>query len=81
MVAKLATGSGLTPSASSVTARESRFASQSQSATSRAHWAARDGASSGHASSQMAAMSAAGIHVVKSPAEIGEMMAKVLGKA
>jgi hypothetical protein len=26
-------------------------------------------------------MAAAGIHVVKSPAEIGEMMAKVLGKA
>jgi len=25
-------------------------------------------------------MTAAGIHVVKSPAEIGEMMAKVLGK-
>jgi succinyl-CoA synthetase alpha subunit len=29
----------------------------------------------------MEAMAAAGIHVVKSPAEIGEMMAKVLGKA
>jgi succinyl-CoA synthetase alpha subunit len=35
----------------------------------------------GTAASKMAAMSAAGIHVVKSPAEIGEMMAKVLGKA
>jgi succinyl-CoA synthetase alpha subunit len=35
----------------------------------------------GTAESKMAAMSAAGIHVVKSPAEIGETMAKVLGKA
>ena len=35
----------------------------------------------GTAASKMAAMSAAGIHVVKSPAEMGEMMAKVLGKA
>jgi succinyl-CoA synthetase alpha subunit len=34
----------------------------------------------GTAASKMAAMEAAGIHVVKSPAEIGEMMAKVLGK-
>ena len=34
----------------------------------------------GTAESKMAAMSAAGIHVVKSPADIGEMMAKVLGK-
>jgi succinyl-CoA synthetase alpha subunit len=33
----------------------------------------------GTAASKMAAMTAAGIHVVKSPAEIGEMMAKVLG--
>jgi len=35
----------------------------------------------GTAASKMAAMSAAGIHVVKSPAEMGEMMASVLGKA
>jgi succinyl-CoA synthetase alpha subunit len=35
----------------------------------------------GTAASKMAAMSAAGIHVVKSPAEMGQMMAKVLGKA
>jgi succinyl-CoA synthetase alpha subunit len=35
----------------------------------------------GTAASKMAAMTAAGIHVVKSPAEIGEMMAKVLGKS
>ncbi len=35
----------------------------------------------GTAASKMAAMAAAGIHVVKSPAEIGAMMAKVLGKA
>jgi succinyl-CoA synthetase alpha subunit len=35
----------------------------------------------GTATSKMAAMTAAGIHVVKSPAEIGAMMAKVLGKA
>jgi succinyl-CoA synthetase alpha subunit len=35
----------------------------------------------GTAESKMAAMTAAGIHVVKSPAEIGETMAKVLGKA
>jgi|SRR6187402_1043608 len=35
----------------------------------------------GTAESKMAAMEAAGIHVVKSPAEIGEMMARVLGKA
>jgi succinyl-CoA synthetase alpha subunit len=35
----------------------------------------------GTAEGKMAAMTAAGIHVVKSPAEIGEMMAKVLGKA
>jgi succinyl-CoA synthetase alpha subunit len=34
----------------------------------------------GTAESKMAAMTAAGIHVVKSPAEIGETMAKVLGK-
>ena len=34
----------------------------------------------GTAESKMAAMSAAGIHVVKSPAEIGETMARVLGK-
>jgi succinyl-CoA synthetase alpha subunit len=34
----------------------------------------------GTAESKMEAMAAAGIHVVKSPAEIGEMMAKVLGK-
>ncbi len=34
----------------------------------------------GTAASKMTAMTAAGIHVVKSPAEIGEMMAKVLGK-
>jgi succinyl-CoA synthetase alpha subunit len=34
----------------------------------------------GTAASKMAAMSAAGIHVVKSPAEIGDMMAKLLGK-
>ena len=33
----------------------------------------------GTAESKMAAMAAAGIHVVKSPAEIGETMAKVLG--
>jgi succinyl-CoA synthetase alpha subunit len=35
----------------------------------------------GTAEGKMAAMSAAGIHVVKSPAEIGDMMAKVLGRA
>jgi succinyl-CoA synthetase alpha subunit len=35
----------------------------------------------GTAESKMAAMTAAGIHVVKSPAEIGATMAKVLGKA
>ena len=35
----------------------------------------------GTAASKMAAMSAAGIHVVKSPAEIGDMMARLLGKA
>ncbi|MGI4853522.1 MAG: succinate--CoA ligase subunit alpha [Janthinobacterium lividum] len=34
----------------------------------------------GTAESKMAAMSAAGIHVVKSPAEIGETMARVLGR-
>ena len=34
----------------------------------------------GTAESKMAAMTAAGIHVVKSPAEIGETMASVLGK-
>jgi succinyl-CoA synthetase alpha subunit len=34
----------------------------------------------GTAESKMAAMAAAGIHVVKSPAEIGETMARVLGK-
>jgi succinyl-CoA synthetase alpha subunit len=34
----------------------------------------------GTAESKMKAMSEAGIHVVKSPAEIGETMAKVLGK-
>ena len=35
----------------------------------------------GTAESKMQAMADAGIHVVKSPAEIGETMAKVLGKA
>ena len=35
----------------------------------------------GTAESKMAAMAAAGIHVVKSPAEIGETMARVLGKS
>lgn len=35
----------------------------------------------GTAASKMEAMAAAGIHVVKSPAEIGETMARVLGKA
>jgi len=35
----------------------------------------------GTAAEKMKAMSAAGIHVVKSPAEIGEAMARVLGKA
>ena len=35
----------------------------------------------GTAASKMAAMSAAGIHVVKSPAEIGDAMAKLLGKS
>jgi succinyl-CoA synthetase alpha subunit len=34
----------------------------------------------GTAESKMAAMTAAGIHVAKSPAEIGETMARVLGK-
>lgn len=34
----------------------------------------------GTAESKMAAMSAAGIHVVKSPAQIGEIMAHVLGR-
>jgi len=34
----------------------------------------------GTAAEKMKAMTAAGIHVVKSPAEIGEMMARVLGK-
>ena len=34
----------------------------------------------GTAESKMEAMSAAGIHVVKSPAEIGETMARVLGR-
>jgi succinyl-CoA synthetase alpha subunit len=34
----------------------------------------------GTAEGKMAAMTAAGIHVVKSPAEIGAMMAKVLGR-
>jgi succinyl-CoA synthetase alpha subunit len=34
----------------------------------------------GTAESKMAAMTAAGIHVVKSPAEIGEMMQRVMGK-
>ncbi len=34
----------------------------------------------GTAESKMAAMTAAGIHVVKSPAEIGETMARVLGR-
>ncbi len=34
----------------------------------------------GTAESKMAAMTAAGIHVVKSPAEIGETMVRVLGK-
>ena len=35
----------------------------------------------GTAASKMAAMSAAGIHVVKSPAEIGDAMAKLLGRS
>ena len=35
----------------------------------------------GTAQSKMAAMEAAGIHVVKSPAEIGATMARILGKA
>ena len=35
----------------------------------------------GTAADKMKAMEEAGIHVVKSPAEIGEMMARVLGKA
>jgi len=35
----------------------------------------------GTAAEKMKAMSEAGIHVVKSPADIGDMMAKVLGKA
>jgi succinyl-CoA synthetase alpha subunit len=35
----------------------------------------------GTAASKMAAMEAAGIHVVKSPAEMGSAMAKLLGKA
>ncbi len=35
----------------------------------------------GTAESKMAAMAEAGIHVVKSPAEIGETMARVLGRA
>src|SRR5579875_3263014 len=35
----------------------------------------------GTAASKMEAMAAAGIHVVKSPAEIGDAMAKLLGKA
>jgi succinyl-CoA synthetase alpha subunit len=35
----------------------------------------------GTAASKMAAMEAAGIHVVKSPAEMGEAMARLLGKA
>jgi succinyl-CoA synthetase alpha subunit len=35
----------------------------------------------GTAAEKMKAMAAAGIHVVKSPADIGEAMAKVLGKA
>jgi succinyl-CoA synthetase alpha subunit len=34
----------------------------------------------GTAESKMAAMTAAGIHVVKSPAEIGETMQRVMGK-
>ncbi len=34
----------------------------------------------GTAAEKMKAMSAAGIHVVTSPAEIGETMARVLGK-
>ncbi|HLI76332.1 MAG TPA: hypothetical protein VKV02_05245, partial [Acidobacteriaceae bacterium] len=34
----------------------------------------------GTAESKMEAMAAAGIHVVKSPAEIGETMARVLGR-
>ena len=34
----------------------------------------------GTAAEKMKAMSAAGVYVVKSPAVIGEMMAKVLGK-
>jgi succinyl-CoA synthetase alpha subunit len=34
----------------------------------------------GTAASKMQAMAEAGIHVVKSPAEIGEAVAKVLGK-
>ena len=35
----------------------------------------------GTAEEKMKAMAAAGIHVVKSPAEMGETMAKLLGKA
>ena len=35
----------------------------------------------GTAASKMAAMEAAGIHVVKSPAEMGSTMAALLGKA
>jgi succinyl-CoA synthetase alpha subunit len=35
----------------------------------------------GTAASKMAAMEAAGIRVVKSPAEMGSTMAKLLGKA
>jgi len=35
----------------------------------------------GTAASKMAAMEAAGIHVVKSPAEMGATMARLLGKA
>lgn len=35
----------------------------------------------GTAESKMAAMAAAGIHVVQSPAQIGDMMARVLGKS
>ncbi len=35
----------------------------------------------GTAAEKMKAMEAAGIHVVKSPADIGEAMARVLGKS
>jgi len=58
MVAKLTTGRGFWPRASSVTVRFSRLPSQSHRATSRAHCAAREGERRGQDSSQMAAISA-----------------------